>query len=225
MIRRLACLLLPLLLTLPAHGQVIERFDGAGKTIALTFDACQAQGGAIARLDQGITRVLLAEQVPFTIFAGGLFVQNNWDDLRPLAALPQVEIENHSWNHPQHMERLSAEQIGDQLAKTDRIITSLTGRKPKYFRFPAGNYDAASLKTVENSGHRVVHWRWPSGDPANGLTAAHLSSWVQSQTRPGDILIFHINGRAPATAAALPGLIAHWRKQGYQFVRLDQVLP
>jgi peptidoglycan/xylan/chitin deacetylase (PgdA/CDA1 family) len=108
--------------------------------------------------------------------------------------------------------------------RADAAIMAATGRKPAFFRFPAGNYDAATLAAVEASGHKVVHWRWPSGDPAKGLEPARLREWVLAQVRPGDVLIFHINGRAPATHVALPGIVAELRRRGYGFVRLDEVL-
>jgi len=38
------------------------------------------------------------------------------------------------------------------------------------------------------------------------------------------VLIFHINGRAPATHVALPQVVAELKRRGYSFVRLDQVL-
>lgn len=207
-----------------ARADVITRLPTSDKFIALTFDACEGKGKP-AYLDQGVVDVLEREQVPFTIFATGLFAQRNEQALRRLASQPQVEIENHSFSHPQHMERLDAAAVAAQVSDADRIIAGITGKSPSFFRFPAGNYDARALKIVEDSGHRVVHWRFASGDPAKGLTPRHLTDWVLSQARPGDVLIFHINGRAPATSVALPDILAGLRAKGYRFVRLDQGVP
>lgn len=206
------------------QADVITRLPLADKTIALTFDGCEGRGKP-AYLDQSIVAVLTREQVPFTIFATGLFAKRNEQALRSLIASPLVEIENHSFSHPQHMERLDDAAVTAQVADADAAISSITGRHPRFFRFPAGNYDARVLKIVEASGHRVVHWRFPSGDPSKGLTPQHLTQWVLYKARPGDILIFHINGRAPETAAALPDILAGLRAKGYRFVRLDQGLP
>ena len=208
----------------PARTEVITRLPTTDKVVALTFDACEGRGKP-AYLDQKLVGVLEHEKVPFTIFATGLFAQRNEQALRRLAALPQVEIENHSFSHPQHMERLDDPEVAAQLADADRIIAGITGKSPKFFRFPAGNYDRRVLADVEATGHRVVHWRFPSGDPAPGLTAQRLTQWVLYKVRPGDVLIFHINGRAPETADAMPGILAALRAQGYDFVRLDQGLP
>lgn len=212
------------LLALPARAEVVERLPTADKVVALTFDACEGKGRP-AHFDRSILDYLEAEKLPATIFATGLFARRNAGDLARLAKLPQVEIENHSFDHPQHMERLGAAQLAAEVDEADQAIEAATGRKPRFFRFPAGSYDAPTLAAVEAGGHRVVHWRWPSGDPTPGLTPAHLKSWVLSKTRPGDILIFHINGRAPATGQALPEVVADLRWRGFRFVRLDEMLP
>ena len=215
--------LLALLLALPAQADVITRLPTQEKVVALTFDGCEGLGKP-AYLDRAIVDVLQREQVPFTLFAGGLFATRNAEALHQLAQSPLVEVENHSQSHPQHMERLDRAAIDAQITQADQAIAAVTGHIPRFFRFPAGTYDAATLAQVEASGHKVVHWRFPSGDPARNLTPQHLSQWVLSQVKPGDILIFHINGRAPATAQALPAILSGLRAKGYGFVRLDQML-
>jgi peptidoglycan/xylan/chitin deacetylase (PgdA/CDA1 family) len=209
--------------TSPAHADIVTRLPTSDKVVALTFDACEAPNRA-AFFDHGILGFLERRKLPFTIFATGLFARRNRDELARLAASPLVEVENHSFDHPQHMQRLDAAAIARQVAETDRLIAEATGRTPKFFRFPAGNYDAAALAAVEASGHKVVHWRFPSGDPAAGLTSERLRGWVIAETKPGDILIFHINGRAPATAGALPAIVDAFQAKGWRFVRLDEVL-
>ena len=206
-----------------ARAEVIERLPAGETRVALTFDACEGRGKP-AFLDRALVDYLVAEKLPVTIFATGLFARRNAEPLAELARSPLVEVENHSFDHPQHMDRLSPEQVRAQVADADSAIAAITGRPPRFFRFPAGNYDAASLQAVEASGHKVVHWTFPSGDPAPGLSPERLKTWVLSKTRPGDILIFHINGRAPATARALPAIVAELRRRKVDFVRLDEVL-
>ncbi|MBI3444486.1 MAG: polysaccharide deacetylase family protein [Magnetospirillum sp.] len=223
MLIRLLSLVL-LIAALPARAEVIERLPGDDKVVALTFDACEGKG-APAWLDRSILEVLERRKIAFTIFATGLFARRNAKELGRLALLPFVEVENHSLDHPQHMERLDPAALRRQIEEADAVIEGVTGRKPRYFRFPAGNYDAAALALVEESGHKVVHWSFASGDPARGVTPEHLREWVLSKTRPGSILIFHVNQRAPATGPALPAILDELGRRGYRFVRLDEVLP
>ena len=219
---RLAALALCLVPAL-ADADVVTHLPTDAKVVALTFDACEGKGKP-AFLDHAIVAVLEARHVPFTIFASGLFADRNRADLTRLAQSPLVDIENHSQSHPQHMERLNALAVTRQVQDADQVIQSITGRRPTLFRFPAGNYDAASLGVVESLDHRVVHWRIPSGDPTPGLTPDHLRQWVLSTTKPGDILIFHINGRAPATAQALPAILDGLRAKGFTFILLKDAL-
>lgn len=217
----LACMFL--LTALPARAEVIEHLPAGETRIALTFDACEARNKP-AFFDQAILDYLAAEKLPYTIFATALFAQRNRAQLAELARSPLVEVENHSFDHPQHMERLSPDQVRAQVTDTDAVIAGITGRQPRFFRFPAGNYDAASLATIEATGKQVVHWSFASGDPTPGLKPETLKNWVLAKARPGDILIFHINERAPATATALPAIIKGLKARNVQFVRLDEVL-
>ncbi len=204
-------------------AEVVTHLPTTDKVVALTFDACEAPNQP-AILDHKILDVLEGRHLPFTMFPTGLFAQHHRAELARLATSPLVEIENHSFTHPQHMQRLTPERLRREVDDTDQVITEITGRKPQFFRFPAGNYDEATLAAIEATGHRVVHWTFASGDPVRGLAPDRLEQWVLSKTRPGDILIFHINGRAPATSEALPRIVSGLTAKGYRFVRLDEML-
>jgi len=212
-----------LLLALPARAEVIDHLPTNQKLIALTFDACESRTPAF--LDEGIKDVLVSRKIPFTIFVTGRFARHNGEALAELAKLDFVEMENHSMNHDNHMDRMSDEDIRKELSQGDAALFAATGRHSRYFRFPAGNHDARSLAVVEQAGYKVVHWSFASGDPIRGLQAQALTDWVLSKTKPGSILIFHINGRGWSTAQALPGILDALQKKGYGFTRLDAVLP
>ncbi len=199
---------------------VIKSFPTHKRDVALTFDACEAN--APAHLDHRIADFLVEQRIPFTVFMAGKFARDNQADARWLAAQPFVEIENHSFSHNNHMDRMPLAQVRDEVQAAQQEIEKVTGRHTKLFRFPAGVYSTASLAAVESLGYRVVHWRWPVGDPDPHVSATGIEHEVAGMTRPGDILIMHINGRGVHTAEALPTLVRELREQGYRFVRLDQ---
>lgn len=211
-----------LLSPLPAAAEIITRLPGNEKVVALTFDACESITPAF--LDTRLMDVLAHEDVPYTIFVSGRLARHQQTELAALAATGRVEIENHSFNHPQHMEKLSPERVRQELTETDDLLASITGHHTRFFRFPAGSYDARTLAEVESLGYRVVHWGIPSGDPSPSINAERMLRGVLGSTRPGSIHIFHINGRGWHTAEAMPRIIAELRKRGYRFVRLDEVL-
>lgn len=213
---------LAILLALPAQAEIVTRLPTKDKVVALTFDACESKTPAF--LDRKIADYLLAEKIPATIFVAGRFARHNQDALKELAARDFIELENHSLDHDNHMERLSDEQIRHQIADNDTLLAGIIGRHTHYFRFPAGNHDERGVAIAEQLGFKVVHWSFASGDPAKEVTAQHLQDWVLSQTRPGSILIFHINGRGWSTAEALPHIVEELKRRGYRFTTLAQAL-
>jgi peptidoglycan/xylan/chitin deacetylase (PgdA/CDA1 family) len=201
---------------------VITKLPTEEKIIALTFDACETK--TPVHFDEGILTYLTNEKIPFTIFVSGKFAKRNKDRLKELSGLDFVEIENHSMNHFQNMERLPGEKVKSEVLENEKILSDITGKKTKFFRFPGGNYNQRVLDEVESLGYRVVHWRVPSGDPDKRISVKRLVTWVMYNVKPGDILIFHINGRGYKTSEALPLIVRQLREQGYRLVRLDEYI-
>jgi peptidoglycan-N-acetylglucosamine deacetylase len=209
--------------TLPWPPQVVTRLPTRDKVVALTFDACQA--GERMTLDRGIADVLLARKVPFTIFVGGRFARDNSAVLAELAALPFVELENHSWSHPRDMRTLDDDRVRLEVSRAAAMVRQVTGRHTSLFRFPGGNVDERTVALVTGLGYTVVHWRWAEGDPDPQIGADRLVEQTLSRTRAGDILIFHINGRGWHTAEALPRILDGLAARGFRFVRLADYVP
>jgi len=213
---------------LAAHGAVTARADIIShiptndKVVALTFDACEASERV--SFDHGILDYLLAREIPFTVFASGKFVEDNAVEVTELSKLDFVDIENHSWNHPNFMNHFSREAVVEEVRRAEESIVAATGRAPQFFRFPAGNYDESGLKAVEELGYTVVHWRWASGDPDRREGANALFRRATSKVEPGDILIFHINGRGVHTAEALPRIVDELQTRGYRFVLVSDYI-
>ncbi len=205
-----------------ARAEVVLRLPTEERVVALTFDACEQQKPN--KLDTGISDYLVAHHIPFTIFLSGRFVEDNEAAVRALAKLDFVELENHSWDHPNRMPRLSDDAVRDEVLKTDDEIARVTGRRTAFFRFPAITYDARTLGDVEALGFVVVHYRWEVGDPDPHETANRIVSETLEGARPGDILINHINGRGWHTAEALPRMIAGLEAKGFRFVLLKDYL-
>lgn len=216
MVGRVFLILGLLLAAVPARADLITRLPTEERVVALTFDACEA--GKPVSFDHGILDYLVARKIPFTVFASGRFVQTNFAAVQALSTLDFVDIENHSWNHPNTMNHFRAEAVLDQVGRAHNEIVTATGRQPQFFRFPAGNFNEEGLKAVESLGYHVVHWRWATGDPDPREGANALYNRVVSKVAPGDILIFHINGRGVHTAQALPRIVEQLEAEGYRFV-------
>lgn len=223
LIGRVAPIILAWAACCAARAEIVTRLPTGEKVVALTLDACEA--GKVTHLDHGVADWLIANEVPFTIFMGGRFARDNAEDVAKLGALPFVEIENHTWSHPADMRKLSTAEVMRQVLFAGLEIGLKTGRATRFFRFPGGNADARTIAAVEAMGYQVVHWRWPSGDPDKNISAAKLESYALSATKPGDVLIFHINGNGVHTAEAIPGIVEGLKAKGYRFVLLRDYLP
>jgi peptidoglycan/xylan/chitin deacetylase (PgdA/CDA1 family) len=205
-----------------ARADVITHIPTNDRVVALTFDACEA--GQRVSFDNGVLNYLLSRRIPFTVFASGKFVEDNKEDVSELAKLDFVEIENHSWSHPNTMNHYGEAAVLEQVRRAEESIVAATGRTPQFFRFPAGNYNERGLRAVENLGYKVLHWRWATGDPDPRESAEALYSRVIANVQPGDILIFHINGRGVHTAEALPRVVEELEAEGYRFVLISDYI-
>jgi peptidoglycan/xylan/chitin deacetylase (PgdA/CDA1 family) len=198
---------------------VITRLTGSEKVVAFTFDACPTSKPQ--HFDASVLDFIVGEKLPATLFISERFARSTADEIKRLSALDFIEIENHSVSHNNHMERLPD---GDALQQMDdSFLAGLTGRKTKFFRFPAGNCDERTLALAERC-FRVVHWSFPSGDFDTAMTPQELSRDVLTRVRPGSILIFHINGNGHSTGKALPGIVAALKSKGYRFVKIEDAL-
>jgi peptidoglycan/xylan/chitin deacetylase (PgdA/CDA1 family) len=223
MVRHLLCCLFLLVCNHAARAEIITKLPGEAPIVALTFDACETKTPSF--FDKTILDYLLKEKIPATIFVNGKFARRNAEELRSVAQEDFIEIENHSLNHVQHMERLNDQDIVKEVIGCEALIVQATGKRPGYFRFPAGNHDQRSVRIVEDLGYRVVHWTFASGDPARETSPDRLTRWVVDKTRKGNILIFHINGRGYGTGEALPHIVQELRQKNIRFVLLKDVLP
>ena len=219
---RIIVLLLIPLLSFSAWPDVITRFNGTEKAIALTFDACETRSRVV--LDTALVKVLTNQKVPFTLFVSGKFCAHNAKELRRLARLSYVEIENHGLSHSKNITNMDEAGLAREVLTNSRLIRRKLGVSPKYFRFPYGRCNPGSVKAVESMGFKVVHWSFASGDADPKLTGKAVREWVLRKSRSGSILIFHINGRGWHTAEFLPGVLDALRERGYRFIRLDEVL-
>jgi peptidoglycan/xylan/chitin deacetylase (PgdA/CDA1 family) len=72
-----------------------------------------------------------------------------WDEIRQMD--PLVKIESHGHKHL-HYPRNTAEKNKEDIGISTEIIKKETGRQPKYFAWPFGEYDQKSIETAKKSG-------------------------------------------------------------------------
>jgi len=196
----------------PVAAELISHAEGAGRQVALTFDACSTLDRSF--YDDRVTRVLVKTHTPATLFISGRWAETHLLQMRVLAQNPLFEIANHSYTHP-HMTEVPPERQREELLWTQQILFSLTGRLPRFFRPPYGEVDSELTEQAAQAGLRTVEFDFPSGDPDRHITRERLVAWVLAKARPGSIVVMHMNRRGWHTAEALPEIIVGLRAKGF----------
>ncbi len=217
---------------------VVESGDRSDKRIALTFDADmtafmwdQLDAGEVeSQANVAIFDHLEQERVPATFFVAGMWAQRYPEHMERLAANPDFQFANHSYEHKGFTDdcydlgKIDTADMADDVQKTFDIIEPYGGNQSRYFRFPGGCYDDTALQALQPLGVTVVQWDVVSGDPF-ATAARPLVDAVLSTAQAGSIVVLHCNeGNAQFTDEALPDIVSGLRDRGFELVTLSQLL-
>jgi peptidoglycan/xylan/chitin deacetylase (PgdA/CDA1 family) len=215
----------PAVQTAPAVPAVPIAINGvitSEPVVALTFDACATKKQANG-FDRKVFDILAREQIPATLYLSGRWVEKHPSAAKAIAAAPWIELGNHTYSHPR-LTLMRKERIRMQIRRTNKILEKKIGRPALSLRPPAGAWSARVVKIANEEHLPVVLWSVISGDAGGHVPAARMDRAVLDQAKPGAIIIFHINKRAPFTKKALPDIIAGLREKGFRFVTVSQLL-
>lgn len=191
------------------------------KEVALSFDACPTSGKN--HFNKTIANILLQTRTPATVFLSGRWVEEDSAATQLLASDSLIEFGNHSYTHP-HLTRMPLHKVREELERTQKIISDLTGHTPFLFRAPYGEYNDTLINAAKELGLATVQFDVESGDPDTTFTAPRLIKWVTKETRNGSIIIMHINNRGWHTAQALPTIIQFLRDKGFKLVKVSDLM-
>lgn len=206
------------------RGQDLTVIPGAGRVVALTFDA-----GANS---EGLPKILstLASQG----VKGTFFLTGNWAATNPASVARIVaaghRVGNHSMTHPGFI-GLSDDLIHQQVLGAEQAILQAGGDPRPLFRFPYGERDARTIATVNNLGYACVRWTvdtlgWKG--TSGGISVQTVADRVLGALTPGEIVLMHVGSNpddgSTLDADALPQVIDRIRAAGYGFVTLDALL-
>jgi peptidoglycan/xylan/chitin deacetylase (PgdA/CDA1 family) len=202
-----------------AAPSALDRIPGTGVPLfALTID----DGTSTPVLDAYLDFVI-ASGIRMTFFVNGVY--QSWTVLRrklaPLVESGQVQLGNHTWNHPS-ISKLSSREIVDQLQRNERFLRNTYGVDGRpYFRPPYGDHNAVTDRITGALGYdRTVMWYGSLGD-ATAITPAQLLAAATQWFRPRHIVIGHANH--PAVTYVFPQLADLIRNRHLQTVTLRDV--
>ena len=155
---------------------------------------------------------------------GTFFLVGFWIDKYPeetkLIAEKGLEIGNHSNNHL-HMSKLQNDEIKKEIESVNVRLQELTGKTPKYFRPPFGEYDNKLLENVAALDMVGVQWSVDSLD-WKGLSGEEIAKRVLSRVHNGAIILFHNN--SDHVLDALPIILPKLKADGYKCVSVDELV-
>ena len=126
-------------------------------------------------------------------------------------------IGNHTQNHMNGWKNTTDHYITDIQEATKSIHSNL-------FRPPYGRISFAQIKTLRSNPslpQDIVMWDVLSGDFDTTITGEQCANNVIQHGGPGSIIVFHDSAKAmDRLRIALPKVLLHFSKQGYQFKAL-----
>lgn len=184
------------------------------KVVALTFDAAWG-----ADKTRGIIELLEKYDADGTFFLVGFWIDKYPEETK-LIAEKGLEIGNHSNNHL-HMSKLQNDEIKKEIESVNIRLQELTGKTPKYFRPPFGEYDNKLLENVAALDMVGVQWSVDSLD-WKGLSGEEIAKRVLSRVHNGAIILFHNN--SDHVLDALPIILPKLKADGYKCVSIDELV-
>jgi len=209
-----------------ASAQTIWSGPSSRRVVALTFDDGPNYEGSTELLD-----ILNKYGVKATFFVIGDEVEKNPDVVLRMSD-SGYEVGNHTYYHTR-LNGVSTAALENGIKKTNTLIESITGEKPRCFRPPGGSIPPSVANDLERMGMTVVCWTINAEDYTEfnenfeieenyQKIANELTDKVLKEAKPGAIVLLH-NG-SKQTLMALPNIIEGLRKHGYGFVTVSELI-
>ncbi len=183
------------------------------REVALTFD-----DGPSPLVTPLLLAILHRYGTPATFFVIGAHARAYPYLVAEMAAAGD-EVGDHTFDHP-NLTSLSPQAAAQEIDAAAEVIREVTGRPPRWFRPPGGDYTAAVADAARRAGMGLAMWTENSGDWA-APPAKTLADQVPLRVEPGSIILLH--STTLVTARALPQIIVELRRRGYTLVTLSQL--
>jgi peptidoglycan-N-acetylglucosamine deacetylase len=202
-------------------GNVFSHRSINYKLVALTFDDAPDSLFAPVLLD-----VLMHYDVKVTFFSLGRCAHQNPDMVKRMVDEGHI-IGNHTYDHLD-ITKIPADQVREQVQRTEDEIYRIVGLRTALFRPPFGFLNDESTRVVLSLGYKIILWNIDSFDWM-GLTGPAIASRVIVNITPGAIVLMHnaCDGSVASgtgTVQSLPFIIETLKAEGYIFTTIDMLL-
>lgn len=202
--------LVSFLLTPFSRSYSAQYISASKKQIALTFD--DGPGKNTDQLLDGLRE----RGVKASFFLMGSKIEKRQDTVKTMHEDGHL-VGCHTWSHISFFEH-TLDEIKDEIDRTNSLIESITGERPLFFRPPYGYYTGAILNQLDSI---AILWSASPRDWVN-VDEEYIYDWFIENARDGDIVLLH--DTKPATVPAVLKAIDALMQQGFEFVRVDELL-
>lgn len=194
------------------------------KYVAITFD-----DGPDPEFTPEILDILKQKDVKATFFLVGKNVERYPSIAKRIAEEGHL-LGNHTYSH-KSLIPLSKNATVSEIKKAENAILNATGQRPTLFRPPRGIYSDFARKFLQDERYTIVLWDVSAIDWAE-LSPNSIVANVMNNTGPGSIILLHDSGDLvkykggdrTSTVKALPQIIDNLRREGYEFITIDQMI-
>jgi peptidoglycan/xylan/chitin deacetylase (PgdA/CDA1 family) len=183
------------------------------KEIALTFD-----DGPHPWYTPKLLAVLKRYGVKATFFLVGKMAEQHPQLVRAEVAAGH-SIGNHTYHHVS-LVRIPDDDVVAEIKSCGQVLRAITGRAPRWFRPPGGEYDPGVAESSEALGYTMVLWTDDPGDYAFPGERVILSRTLERAAN-GGILLLHDG--VQQTLDVLPRILEQLQARGYRFVTIDEM--
>lgn len=196
-----------------AVKRIDYELDTSKPTIAITFD-----DGPNATTTMEVLDILEKYQVRASFFLIGTNINDESAKSVKRAFNLGCDIENHSKTHS-YMDKMTADEIKDEVAYVNDKVKEITGTTPKFFRPP---YIAVNSTMYDN-----IDMTFISGLGCNDwddkVTAEYRAKYLEKKAADGVIFLLHDAEGNSKTVEALDKAIPILLEKGFQFATISEL--
>ena len=155
-----------------------------------------------------VLELLAAHGCPATFFVTGARAATHPHLVRAIVQAGHG-LGSHSFHHTR-LAHLSTQALVGELLRADRLLASILGWAPCYFRPPYGTLTPAMVKAAARCGKTIVMWTASTSDYHPQADPARIARWLRRHVRGGDIVLLHDGlPTSSRTAQALALFLPH----------------
>ncbi len=183
------------------------------KLVALTFDDGPNTTATPKVLDR-----IEKYSVTATFFVNGCHFNDESVKVLKRAVDMGCEIQNHSQDHL-HMDKISEQEVLEQVSKTDELIEKYAGKKATFFRPPFIDTNSQMFDLID---HTFICGFCPN-DWDKNVTKEMTAKEVIANTKENDIILLHDSFYNEKSAFALDEIIPALLDKGFKFVTISEL--